>query len=92
MDQDREIDGIGPDGEPERTGDHTLKFTKLSEDQYLVTAAPPEVREAWTTSEQLSYPRLLKELLLKGAHPVDVADALNEVDPEEFDKRHRQHK
>jgi hypothetical protein len=69
-----------------------LKFKKVSEDLYLVTAAPPEVREAWTTSEPLNYPTLLKELLLKGAHPVDVADALNEVDPEEFDKRHRRHK
>jgi hypothetical protein len=58
-----------------------LRVKKVAEDLYEVVATPPEIDEAWSTPEPMSARKLLTELIDRGCHSIDVADALNEQDP-----------
>jgi hypothetical protein len=49
---------------------------------YVAIATPPEVDEVWFTPEPLSARKLLKQLSNRHCHSIDIADALNEQDPE----------
>jgi hypothetical protein len=59
---------------------------KIAEDLYEASATPPEVDEAWSTTEPISAHRLIKQLTDRGCHTIDIADALNEQDPEWIEK------
>ena len=63
-----------------------LKITKLADDVFIAEATPPEIDEAWATSEPMSARRLLKQLANRGCHTIDIADAFNEQDPQWIEK------
>ncbi|HEY3458118.1 MAG TPA: hypothetical protein VGK64_26285 [Bryobacteraceae bacterium] len=60
-----------------------MPFTvrKVENDLYTVTVTPPHSKNPWSTTERLSGRRLIEELKKQGCHPIDIADALSEVDP-----------
>jgi len=57
-----------------------IKVTKVSEAFYRVTAAPPHVGEAWSSSVPLRLQQLCQELLAREAHQTDIGDAIDEAD------------
>jgi hypothetical protein len=59
-----------------------LKIVKVSDDLYSVVATPPDVNEEWSPPESLRGRHLSRELIERGAHQIDVADAMYEADPE----------
>jgi len=67
----------------------TIKVTKVSEDRYLASLTLPDmpaVSASWSTAAPLSAGQLVNELLAKGCHPVDIADAISEEDPKWIEK------
>lgn len=58
-----------------------LEVKKIGEDLYVAIATPPEIDEAWFTSEPLSARKLIKQLSKRGGHSTDIADAMNQQDP-----------
>jgi hypothetical protein len=58
----------------------TITMKKVSEGLYVVSATPPHVREAWSTTEPLHTDQIIQELLSRGAHQTDVGDAFYEQD------------
>lgn len=59
-----------------------LKILRVSDDLYSVSATPPDVRQEWSPAEPVSGRHLTRELIERGAHQVDVADAMNDADPD----------
>ena len=59
-----------------------LKIIKLADDLYTAEATRPDVDLPWSTPEAMSARQLIKELSGRGAHPIDIADVLNEQDPD----------
>jgi hypothetical protein len=59
-----------------------LTIKKLADDLYTVEATPPEVDDAWVTPEPMSARKIIKQLTDRGCHTIDIADALNEQDPD----------
>jgi len=60
-----------------------IRVRKTSEGLYraeLRLPDMPDVKEAWTTPASMSREELYGELVSRGAHPVDVLDALNQAD------------
>jgi hypothetical protein len=55
---------------------------KIGEDLYEVTASPPHVDEAWSATGTIGARKLIDGLLGRGAHVVDVMDALYAQDPD----------
>ena len=58
-----------------------LIVKRVSDDMYTASATPPDVKEAWSSEEPLSTERLIQELLARGAHQIDVADAIHDQEP-----------
>lgn len=63
-----------------------LQVKKIAEDMYVAVATPPEVSEQWSITEPISARKLIKQLTDRGCHTTDIADALNEQDPEWIEK------
>jgi hypothetical protein len=63
-----------------------IQVKKVAEDLFVAIATPPEANEAWFTSEPLSAHKLLRQLSKRGCHSIDIADALNEQDPQWIEK------
>ena len=60
-----------------------LEIKKVGMDSFVVNATPPEIDEAWSTTDPLSARRLLKELIdVRGGHSSDIASALFAQDPQ----------
>jgi hypothetical protein len=55
---------------------------KVSDDLYTVGATRPDVDEDWSPTEPIRGRQLTRELLERGAHQLDVGDAMNRADPE----------
>ena len=58
-----------------------IKLTKIAEDLYEATATPPHVVTPWSTLDPVDGDKLEEELLARGAHQIDIGDALYEADP-----------
>lgn len=56
----------------------TVKMT--SSGLYEVTATPPHVGAAWSTTEPIPVRQLVEELKTRGCHQQDIGDALYEQD------------
>ena len=67
-------------------GELMLEVKKIAEDLYVAIATPPEVDEVWFTPEPLSARRLIKQLSNRGGHSTDIADAMNQQDPQWIEK------
>lgn len=63
-----------------------LEVKKIAEDLYIAIATPPQVNEVWFTPDPLSARKLIKQLGNRGAHSTDIADAMNQQDPEWIEK------
>ena len=64
-------------------------MNKVSEDLYSAELTLPDmkaVKDEWSTSAPLSASELVNELLSKGCHPIDIADAISEQDPKWMEK------
>lgn len=62
---------------------------KVSDDLYLARLTLPDmdaVKEEWSTDTPLTAGELVNELLKRGCHPVDIADAIAEQDPQWIEK------
>jgi hypothetical protein len=59
-----------------------IELRKIGEDLYEVTASPPHVDEAWSSTEPIGAHELIDRLLGRGAHVVDVMDELHAQDPD----------
>ena len=59
-----------------------LQVKKVAEDSYEAVATPPQVAEAWSTEVPISARKLINQLTSRGCHTTDIADALNEQDPD----------
>ena len=59
-----------------------LKIVKVSDDLYTVCASPPDVEEEWSPSEAVRGRHLTRELIERGAHQIDVGDAMYQADPD----------
>jgi hypothetical protein len=59
-----------------------IELRKIGEDLYEVTASPPHVDEAWSSKEPIGARELIDRLLGRGAHVIDVHDALSAQDPD----------
>ena len=57
-----------------------IQVTRVSEALYSVSASPPHVEETWTAATPLRFHQLLKELLSRGAHHIDISDAVTDAD------------
>jgi hypothetical protein len=57
-----------------------ITVTKISEAFYTASAVPPHVDEPWSALEPLRMHPLCEELIARGAHQVDVGDAINDAD------------
>lgn len=59
-----------------------LKIVRVSDDLYSVYATPPDVRQEWSPAEPVRGRHLTRELIERGAYQIDVADAMNDADPD----------
>lgn len=57
-----------------------IRITKVS-DGYRAHAEPPSVSQAWDSEHAMTARELMSELVSRGAHPRDVADAFSFVEP-----------
>jgi hypothetical protein len=66
-----------------------IKVEKVSEDRYLAKLTLPDmpaVQSPWSAARPLSASELVNELLSRGCHPIDIADAISEQDPKWIEK------
>ncbi len=63
-----------------------LRISKVSDDLYKVCASPPDVKEEWSPCEPVRGRRLTRELTDRGAHQIDVGEAMHEADPDWISK------
>ena len=57
-----------------------IKIEKVR-DGYVAHATSPHVQEEWKNPTPLSRSELVKELMTRGVHTTDIADAFHEADP-----------
>ncbi|HEX5234863.1 MAG TPA: hypothetical protein VFW25_05980 [Silvibacterium sp.] len=72
-----------------------ITVKKISEDRYLAKLTLPDmkaVKAEWSTADPLSADQLVNELLSRGCHPIDIADAMSEQDPKWIEKSPDRHK
>jgi hypothetical protein len=59
-----------------------LKVTRISDALYVASATPPNIPQAWSTSEPLDQYQLWQELQKRGGHRIDLAEAFDDADRE----------
>lgn|GEM_PF-4886924 len=59
-----------------------LILKKQSDGLYTALATPPNVSEAWSTTEALGTDQIIHELLKRGAYQTDIGDAFYDQDPD----------
>jgi hypothetical protein len=67
----------------------TIRVKKVSEDRYMAKLMLPDmaaVKAEWSTTDPLSSHDLVNELLARGCHQIDIADAIAEQDPDWIEK------
>ena len=63
-----------------------ITVRKISDDTYEVSATPPHVQEAWSSTKPIHGHQLVRELIERGAHQQDIGDAIYEQDPRWVEK------
>ena len=59
-----------------------IKVVKVTQAMYIAEATPPHLNAPWSTSQPIRFHELCEQLLNRGGHQTDVADAVDSADRE----------
>src|SRR5580698_4533821 len=59
-----------------------IKVVKVTQAMYIAEATPPHSNAPWSTSQPMRFHELCEQLLNRGGHQTDVADAVDSADRE----------
>jgi hypothetical protein len=57
-----------------------IKVVKVTQALYIAEATPPHSTAPWSTAQPMRFHQLCEQLLNRGCHQIDVADAVDSAD------------